>query len=101
MKLLFTPADKITIGVHAPDDSNTAVDADEVQAVVDLADCSKGGTYDVPVEITLPKGYELGEEVMIKVSVVEEEGADTGSDTQSDTADAEIRRATDTDEEGE
>lgn len=74
-KLVFTPADKITISVKADNTDNLPVAAKDIQAVMDLLECREPGNYDIPVSITLPEGYTLSDEVIVKVS-----STDTGTE---------------------
>ncbi len=67
MKLVFTPADKLQITVHGTDKSSH-LSSQDVQAGVDLQVCSEEGTYEIPVSITLPDGYELSDDAVLKVS---------------------------------
>ncbi len=84
-KLVFTPADKVTISVKA-EDTNEALTVDMIEATMDLEPCEEPGNYDIPVEVILPEGYSLSDEVIIKVS---------SSDTEEDElAGFQIRSAT-------
>ena len=85
-KLVFTPADKITISVKADSSDYAPITAERILAVMDLLECAEPGTYNIPVTITLPDGYSLSDEVVVKVS---------SSDSESDenAAAAEIRSA--------
>lgn len=74
-KLVFTPADKIIISVKADNTDNLPVAAEDIQAVMDLLECREPGNYDIPVSITLPEGYTLSDEVVVKVS-----STDTGAE---------------------
>ena len=91
-KLVFTPADKITISVKADSTDNLPVAAEDIQAVMDLLECREPGNYDIPVSITLPEGYTLSDEVIVKVS-----SSDTGADDNT----AQIRSAGTSQEEEE
>ncbi len=68
MKLVFTPADKITVVIHAEDDSAETLHAEDITAAIDLSECISEGTYEIPVDITLPEGYELSSQIVLKVS---------------------------------
>lgn len=68
MTLVVTPADKISITVHALDQSAGALTEDQVKLSVDLAACAQEGTYELPVTVELPEGYELASDVMIIVN---------------------------------
>ena len=68
MTLVVTPADKISITVHALDQSAGALTEDQVKLSVDLAACAQEGTYELPVTVELPEGYELASDVTIIVN---------------------------------
>ena len=75
MKLVFTPADKITVGVHALDATDEemqeiaeAISEDDIRMSIDLAVCEEEGTYELPVTVELPDGFELSSPVVVKVS---------------------------------
>lgn len=70
MNLVFTPADKISIAVHALEDDAEELTAEDVKASVDLAECEQEGNYELPVQIELPEGYELTYEVTLMVNSV-------------------------------
>lgn len=69
VKLVFTPADVIPVSVHSDTEDVAQMDPESIHAVMDLASCSEEGTYEIPVEITLPEGYELNSVVTITVNV--------------------------------
>ena len=91
MKLIFTPADKITIGVHSIDGSLVDLSAEDIKTEMDLSVCETGGTYEIPVTVTLPEGYELSQEIQIKVSAAVDENPEAQNASQSDLPDAEIK----------
>ena len=68
MKLVFTPAAKIAVGIHAHNPEMPILDADDIQCTMDLAACAEEGNYEIPVEIVLPEGYELSRKVTVIVS---------------------------------
>ncbi len=68
-KLVFTPADKISVGIHADDPTGQMLTKRQIKLEADLAECDEDGTYEVPVKVSLPKGYRLSAEVTLKVSV--------------------------------
>lgn len=68
MNLVFTPAEKISIAVHALEDNMETVTLEDVKASIDLAVCAEEGMYELPVKIELPKGYELASEVTVAVN---------------------------------
>lgn len=69
MDVSLTPAEQFSIEVQAESEEMEVITADKIEAVLDLSKCDKEGTYTVPVEITLPDGYELVNEVTIAVNV--------------------------------
>ena len=83
-KLVFTPADKITISVKADNSDYAPITAERIEAVMDLMECEEPGAYDIPVAITLPEGYTLSDEVIVKVSSSETDTEDgSGTDIRS------------------
>lgn len=68
MTLVVTPADKISITVHALTGSAEPLTAEDVTLSVDLSPCAEEGTYELPVDVVLPDGYELASDVTIIVN---------------------------------
>lgn len=68
MELIFTPAEKISIAVHALSEDKGIIEAKDVKASIDLTVCAKEGTYELPVMIELPEGYEVASEVTVAVN---------------------------------
>ena len=71
-KLIFSPADAISISVKTTDDTESGdidIALDDITAEIDLKSCEINGSYTLPVEITLPQGYELVNEVKIVVNI--------------------------------
>lgn len=68
MNLVFTPADKISIAVHATKEDARELTAEDVKASVDLKECEQEGKYELPVQVELPEGYELTYEVTLTVN---------------------------------
>ena len=74
-KLIFSPADTISISVKTTDDAECGdidITLDDITAEIDLKSCEINGSYTLPVEITLPQGYELVNEVKIVVNIEEQ-----------------------------
>ena len=74
-KLIFSPADAISISVKTTDDTESGdidIALDDITAEIDLKSCEINGSYTLPVEITLPQGYELVNEVKIVVNIEEQ-----------------------------
>ena len=74
-KLIFSPADAISISVKTTDDTESGdidITLDDITAEIDLKSCEINGSYTLPVAITLPQGYELVNEVKIVVNIEEQ-----------------------------
>ena len=74
-KLIFSPADAISISVKTTDDTESGdidITLDDITAEIDLKSCEINGSYTLPVEIILPQGYELVNEVKIVVNIEEQ-----------------------------
>ena len=56
------------VRVKAVDGDIEALSNDDIKASIDLSD-KEEGSYEVPVKITLPKGYELIEDVKTEIKV--------------------------------
>ena len=81
LDMVLTPADKITIEVAADDESSLAdISQSDIKAVLDLTTYQKAGRHEVPVDITLPDGYELTAEVKIVVNLTRKQ-LTTGGNT--------------------
>lgn len=70
--------DKIEIRVKATDGSLDDFDLDKVKASVSLADMGVG-SYQVPVTVKLPSGFELLEDVVADVTISEISNADANN----------------------
>ena len=73
MKLVFTPADKISVGVHELEEADgqetaEAISEQDIRLSIDLMSCHKEGTYELPVTVELPDGFVLSSPVVVKVS---------------------------------
>lgn len=60
--------DKMEVRVKAVEGDIEALSNDDIKASIDLSD-KEEGSYEVPVKITLPKGYELIEDVKTEIKV--------------------------------
>lgn len=91
MKLVFTPADLLDVSVHSDDYDFSDFSVTDIKASVDLTPCETEGNYELPVELEVPEGYEVNDEVTITVnsSVISE----------TDTSGAVIRKQRTGDEE--
>lgn len=67
MTLTFSPADMISVTVHADDEEST-ISAEDITAGIDLSVCAEEGDYEIPVEIELPDGFTLVSEVTLTVN---------------------------------
>ena len=68
MKLVFTPADEISFTVYSSTEDNVSLSKDDISASMDLEECGKEGNYEIPVDITLPEGFELSAPVTVTVN---------------------------------
>ncbi len=69
MDMVLTPGDKLSIEVQNPEGSTTILQTADIQATLDLTDYQKAGNYVVPVQIELPEGYSLVNDVTIVVNL--------------------------------
>ena len=67
MDLVFTPADEVVVKVHALQEDAQKLSSDALSLNVDLSPCAVEGSYEIPVQVTLPEGYELASEVTLTV----------------------------------
>ena len=67
MELVFTPADKISVSVHAMEDDEKPLTAKDISLSIDLSQCAEPGSYEIPVHVTVPEGYELAGDVSLTV----------------------------------
>lgn len=68
--LTFSPADEISVVIHGI--GAGAVKISDIKASIDLDECQEPGTYEIPVQIELPEGYELVNDVSLVVTSVEQ-----------------------------
>ncbi|MDO4297017.1 MAG: CdaR family protein [Lachnospiraceae bacterium] len=68
MTLTFSPPDAIPIRIHSDDESVYSIKTEDITGTIDLSQCEKAGSYEIPVELKLPDGYELVSEVTIVVT---------------------------------
>ncbi len=71
VNLSFSPADVLTVVVHGTNGSGT-IKVSDIKAKIDLGVCSVPETYEIPVEIELPEGYELVSDVKLVVTAAEQ-----------------------------
>ena len=75
-KLIFSPADAVSISVKTTsEDSEEAITLtlSDISAEIDLKNCEINGSYTLPVNVTLPEGYELVNDVSIVVNIEEQD----------------------------
>lgn len=75
MELVFTPADKISVSVHATEDDEKPLTAKDISLSIDLSQCAEPGSYEIPVHVTVPDGYELAGDVSLTVVSAKQEAA--------------------------
>ena len=68
VNLVFTPADKISIGIHAAGEGARELTEEDIKASIDLAPCEEEGNHELTVDVKLPEGYELASDVTIIVN---------------------------------
>ncbi|MDO4321250.1 MAG: CdaR family protein [Lachnospiraceae bacterium] len=71
MSLTFSPADEIAVIIRADNESDI-IQLSDVKGSIDLAVCAEPGTYEIPVQIELPEGYELVSDVKLVVTAAEQ-----------------------------
>lgn len=82
MNLVCTPADKISIAVHALDSEAKPLTAEDVKVSVDLLECQKEGNYELPIQVELPDGYELAYEVTLIVNSQRSQNVETETEVE-------------------
>ena len=75
MDLVFTPADKVSVSVHAVNGDEEPLTVDDLSLEIDLSECATPGSYEIPVTVTLPEGYELANDVTLTVVSSKQEAA--------------------------
>ena len=75
MELVFTPADKISVSVHATEDDEKPLTAKDISLSINLSQCADPGSYEIPVHVTVPEGYELAGDVSLTVVSANQEAA--------------------------
>ena len=73
MTLTVSPSDMISVTVHSVDNTTVDITESDIQATADFSACEEPGNYEIPVEITLPSGYELTSEVVLVVTSAQPE----------------------------
>ena len=67
MNLVVTPADEVSVKIHPQSEDAAQITGSDLTLSADLASCSEAGSYDIPITVELPEGYELAENVSITV----------------------------------
>ena len=67
MNLVVTPADEVSVKVHPLSADAAALTAADLALSADLSACAEEGSYEIPIAVSLPEGYELAENVSITV----------------------------------
>ncbi|MDO5425662.1 MAG: CdaR family protein [Eubacteriales bacterium] len=75
MNMVLTPGDKLPVEIQSEEGSTTILQTSDVIATLDLTEYQSEGTYTVPVQIELPEGYTLVNDVTIVVNLVLKEVA--------------------------
>ena len=55
------------VKVHALSEEAQKLSAEALVLNVDLSVCAQEGSYEIPVQVTLPEGYELASDVTLTV----------------------------------
>ncbi|MCD8022325.1 MAG: hypothetical protein LUF30_04905 [Lachnospiraceae bacterium] len=79
--LTFSPADVISVTVHADDEEST-IQSGEISATIDLSVITSAGVYEIPVEIDLPDGFTLVSDVRLTVNATETEAIEIEASTE-------------------
>ena len=67
MNLVVTPADEVSVKIHPQSEDAAQISGSDLTLSADLASCSEAGSYEIPITVELPEGYELAENVSITV----------------------------------
>ena len=67
MNLVVTPADEVSVKIHPQSADAEKLSAEDLTLSADLASCAEEGSYEIPIAVALPEGYELAEDVSITV----------------------------------
>lgn len=79
MNLVVTPADEVPVKVHALSEDAEKLSGADLSLSADLSPCSQSGSYEIPITVSLPDGYELAEPVSITVVSSKQEEQTEGS----------------------
>ena len=67
MNLVVTPADEVSVKIHSQSADAGKLSAEDLTLSADLASCAEEGSYEIPIAVALPEGYELAENVSVTV----------------------------------
>jgi YbbR domain-containing protein len=73
MDLVFTPADEVQVKLHALSEDAAQPAASDLKLSVDLAECAREGSHELPVTVTAPEGYEPASDLTITVVSAQQE----------------------------
>ena len=65
--VVVTPADEVSVKIHPQSEDAAQISGSDLTLSADLASCSEAGSYEIPITVELPEGYELAENVSITV----------------------------------
>ncbi len=68
-KLIFSPADYVSVNVKATEMNIEEITPEAIKGSIDLKNCMINDSYTIPVDIELPKGYELIGDVTLVVNI--------------------------------
>ena len=61
--------DSVTVRVKGSEEDLDALKESDIKLSIDTSKYTSEGEYNVPVDVTLPEGYELVEEVTVRVTL--------------------------------
>ena len=79
MNLVVTPADEVLVKVHHLSENVDTIQTEDLVLSADLASCIEEGSYEIPITVELPEGYELAEDVRITVVSTKQEALTEGT----------------------
>ena len=79
MNLVVTPADEVLVKVHHLSENVDTIQTEDLVLSADLASCIEEGSYEIPITVELPEGYELAEDVSITVVSTKQEAQTEGT----------------------
>lgn len=67
MDLVITPADKVAVSVHSEEENGRPLTTNDISLSIDLSKCAEPGSYEIPVKVELPDGYEVAGDVTLTI----------------------------------